>query len=203
VFITQTLPPILLQLHDQPRLILLNKEAEHTRQKAYAAMRAALSSQRYHRLLLTLGDWLENERWHDSKAVECTVFDIAKSMLAKYQKQLKQHGQRLMQAHPEERHATRIAAKKLRYATEFFASLYPEARLRDYLSALTKLLDNLGTLNDIAVTESLIRCLIGEHPKPVLDEALYLFTGWNACNAMHYKQDLERCWNHFSHQKPP
>jgi len=201
VFITQTLPPVLLQLHDQPSLIVLNKKAEHTRQQAYAAVREALSSQRYHRLLLILGDWLENERWHDSNAVECRVFDVAKTMLAKRHKQLKQHGRLLMHAHPEERHATRIAAKKLRYATEFFASLYPEARLREFLPALTKLLDNLGALNDITVTESLIRRLVTEHPKPAYNEALYLFSGWNACNAMHYKQDMERIWNRFASQK--
>ena len=203
VFITQTLPPVLEQLNDHPSLIELNQKAEHARKRAYAEVRKALSSQRYHRLLLTLGDWLENERWHDSNAVECSVFDVAKRMLAKRQKQLKQHGKLLMHAHPEERHTTRIAAKKLRYATEFFASLYSKKRLRDFLPALTKLQENLGVLNDITVTESLIRCLIGEHPKPALSEALYLFTGWNACNAIHYKQDMEHLWSRFANQKPP
>lgn len=203
VFVTQTLPPVLQQLPELPSLILLNKKAERARQQTYAAVRAALSSQRYQRLLLTLGDWLENERWHDSNAVECSVFDVAKRMLAKRHKRLKQHGKRLLHAYPEERHATRIAAKKLRYASEFFASLYPKKSLRDFLPALTKLLDKLGVVNDIAVTESLIRRLIGEHPKPVLNEALHLFTGWNACNALHYKQDMEHLWNQFADQKSP
>ena len=201
VFITQTLPPVLEQLNDHPSLIQLNQKAEHARKRAYAEVRKALSSQRYHRLLVTLGDWLENERWHDSNAVECSVFDVAKRMLAKRHKQLKLHGKLLMHAHPEERHTTRIAAKKLRYATEFFASLYPKKRLRDFLPALTKLQDNLGVLNDITMTESLIRRLIGEHPKPALNETLYLFTGWNACKAMYYKQDLEHLWNQFASQK--
>jgi len=202
VFVTQTLPPLLQQLQDQPGLIVLNEKADQERLQAYAEVREALTSQRYHRLILTIGDWLENERWRETNTVECSVFDIAQTVLEKRHKQLKQHGRRLMQAHPEERHATRIAAKKLRYASEFFASLYPKARLRDFLPALTKLLDNLGILNDITVTEGLIRRLIGGHPKPVLNEVLYLFIGWNACNAMYHKQGMERIWNRFSLQKP-
>ena len=201
VFITQTLPPVLEQLYDHPSLIQLNQKAEHARKRAYAEVRKALSSQRYNRLLLTLGYWLENECWHDSNAVECSVFDIAKTMLKKRQKQLKQHGRRLMDAHPEERHTTRIAAKKLRYATEFFASLYKEGRLREFLSALTQLLDNLGVLNDLTVTENLIHHLTDKYPKSVSNEALYLFTGWNSCKAMFYKQDLEKLWNQFASQK--
>ena len=201
VFITQTIPPVLQQLNNHPSLILLNQKAEHARQQAYVAVRKALASQRYHRLLLTIGYWLANECWHDNNAVECSVFDIAKTMLKKRQKQLKQHGRRLMHAHPEDRHATRIAAKKLRYATEFFASLYKEGKLREFLSALTQLLDNLGALNDITVTENLIHHLTGKYPKSVSNEALYLFTGWNACKAMRYKQDLEHLWNRFASQK--
>ena len=201
VLITQTLPPVLQQLNEHPSLILLNKKAEHVREQAYATVRKALSSQRYHRMLLNLGCWLENERWHDNDALECSVFDVAKTMIKKRQKQLKQQGRRLMHAHPEERHVTRIAAKKLRYATEFFASLYKEVRLREFLSALTQLLDNLGVLNDITVTETLIRQLIGEHPKSVSNQASCFFTGWNACKALHYQQDLEYLWNRFAGQK--
>jgi len=201
VFVTQTLPPVLLQLLDQPSLILLNKRAEHARQQAYVAVRGALSSQRYHRLLLTLGDWLENERWQESKTVECSVFDIAKTTFAKRRKQLKKHGRLLMHAHPEERHATRIAAKKLRYATEFFICLYPKVKTRSFLKTLSKLLNILGKLNDITITEHIIFHLAGEHPETALNEALYLLTGWNSCSAARYKQDLEDVQNHFLYLK--
>lgn len=202
VFATQTLPPMLQQLHANPGLIQLNEKANQTRLQAYVEVRSALVSQRYHRLLLTLGAWLENERWREANAIECSVLDIAQIMLAERHKQLKKHGRRLMHMHPEERHATRIAAKKLRYSAEFFASLYPKAKSLDFLPALAKLLDILGVLNDIAVTENLVRRLIGSHPNHALDESLHLFTGWNACNAMHRAEGMEHIWNRFAHQKP-
>jgi inorganic triphosphatase YgiF len=202
VFATQTLPPVLLQLHTHHGLIQLNEKANQARLQAYVEVRAALASQRYHHLLLSLGAWLENERWREANAIEYNILDIAQAMLAKRHKQLKKHGQRLMHMHPEERHATRIAAKKLRYSAEFFANLYPKAKSLDFLPTLTKLLDILGALNDITVSETLVRRLIGRHPHHALDESLQLCTGWNACNAMLQTQSMERIWNLLARQKP-
>ena len=56
---------------------------------------------------------------------------------------------------PEARHAIRIEIKKLRYAAEFFASLFGDAgrakRRKAALSTLETLQEVLGDLNDIAV----------------------------------------------------
>ena len=203
VFIIQTLPPLLQQLSSQPSLILLNEKAVQAKQKAYVNVREALSSQRYQRMILTLGDWLENERWRETKAIEYGAFDIAQVMLTKRHKQLKQCGERLIHGHPEERHAVRIAAKKLRYSVEFFKGLYPKAKKQDFHKALDKLLSILGKLNDITITEHIIRQLVGEHPEPILYEAQCLLKGWNACNTMRYKQDLEDIWKNFKNLKLP
>jgi triphosphatase len=202
VFITQTLPPVLQQLPAHDGLLKLGERAATACRHAYAEIRAALTSQRYQRLLLNLGAWLENERWRDAGSAECTVLEVAQAMLTKRHKQLRKHGKRLMHAHPEERHETRIAAKKLRYAAEFFTGLFPTASSHDFLRRLAKLLDVLGILNDIAVTENLIHRLIGRQPSRPLDEALHLFTGWNACNAMHRLEGMEQAWDAFAQQKP-
>ena len=58
-----------------------------------------------------------------------------------------------------ERHRLRIRGKKLRYAVEFFADVFPgkkNAKRRNAaLSALKELQDALGALNDIATREKL------------------------------------------------
>lgn len=202
VFVTQTLPPLMQQLQDQPGLILLNEKADYARLQAYAEVREALTSQRYQRLILMLGDWLENERWRENKNTESKLFDVAQAMLKKRYKQLRRHGRRLAHAHPEERHATRIAAKKLRYAAEFFAGLYPAAKSGKFLKTLTGLQDNLGVMNDIVVTEHIIDCLIDEYPQLASGGTQHLFTGWNAYQAILYEQDLGRTWHSFARQKP-
>ena len=60
-----------------------------------------------------------------------------------------------MELDSEERHQVRIEIKKLRYATEFFESLFKgggaKKRKRAALSTLEALQETLGELNDIAV----------------------------------------------------
>lgn len=57
------------------------------------------------------------------------------------------------------RHRYRIKAKRLRYAVDFFAPLYPPQPVRRYAAPLARLQDALGTLNDDAVALSLIAML--------------------------------------------
>ena len=202
VFLEQTLPPMLVQLHDHAGLLHLQKKAQNARGRAYREVRAALGSQRYQRMLLALGAWLENERWRNADTPDPALIDIAHDNLSKRHKQLRRHGKRLMHMHPEERHATRIAAKKLRYAAEFFSSLYPARTTRGLLAPLREVLEILGLLNDVAVTENLIREIIGHSSSRSLDESLHLFSGWNACNASHRLQGLEPAWRRFIRAKP-
>lgn len=202
VFLAQTLPPMLVQLHDHAGLHDLQKRAKNARGKAYREVRDALASQRYQRMLLALGAWLENSRWRTPDSPDPALIDIAHDNLRKRHRQLRRHGKRLMHMHPEERHATRIAAKKLRYSAEFFTSLYPSRTSRGLLASLREVLEILGLLNDIAVTENLIREIIGRNSSRALDESLHLFTGWNACNASHRLQGLEPAWRRFIRAKP-
>jgi triphosphatase len=58
-------------------------------------------------------------------------------------------------SNPEARHALRIAMKRLRYALEFFAPLFPARRLQRYQQSAAGLLDLLGRMNDTTVAEHL------------------------------------------------
>lgn len=202
VFITQTLPVVMTQFENHAGLQQLHNKALTAQTEAYD-LRTVLSSQRYHALLLTLGAWLENERWNDDShnTKHAKALSIAKASLTKYHKQLRQTGKSLSNLSPEERHATRIAAKKLRYASEFFASFYSSAKSKSFIRKLTQLQDQLGVLNDMIITESLLHQLIGSYPKGVLNEALHIFTGWNACNATHGLVVMDKAWRKFISQK--
>lgn len=88
-------------------------------------------------------------------------------MLAKRHGRLHKRGKKLASLDDAERHEVRIAAKKLRYAAEFFAPLFDEAGAQTYLSALEVLQDALA-LNDIAVTAGLVENPPGPDAQPVL-----------------------------------
>lgn len=202
VFLAESLPPAMQQLPQHAGLARLQQLGVQAQTQAYQAARSALRSQRYQRLLLQLSGWLHTRGWRGPDTPVVAVEALARRMLAKRYKGLRRHGKRLMHMRPEQRHATRIVAKKMRYAAEFFASLFPDARENDFLPALSRLLDILGVLNDIAVTEALIRHLIGSRPGRALDEALNVFIGWNAYRGLHRLEGLEPAWNRFAAAKP-
>lgn len=203
VFVTQTTPAIIAQFERHAGLLKLHEKALLAKVEAYKVLRAALLSQRYQCLLLTLAAWLENERWcenaHNFKGVK--VLDLATATLTKRYKKLRCNGKRLSSMHTVERHATRIAAKKLRYAAEFFASLYFSKKSKAFNRSLSQLQDRLGVLNDITTTEKLVHQLIGSHPDRPLDEALHICAGWNACNTINSLAHMDKAWRTYTSHK--
>ena len=198
VFLQATLPPIHQQLA-HPGLEMLEKNARRAQQAAHEAVSAALDSQRYQRLLLRLGIWMEQTP-ADMHAT--TLDEFARTILHKRHRRLRKHGKRWHEMSEEERHAARIAAKKLRYAAEFFASLYPKEQTQPYLRRLARLLDTLGELNDMAVTDRLIVRLMGGRPSRALGEVPLIVKGWNALRTRHRLKKLKAGWNRFSGTRP-
>lgn len=103
---------------------------------------------------------------------------------------------------PEERHAVRIATKKLRYAAEFFTCLYPAKDSRAFMKLLTELQDNLGQINDIDVTERLIKRLAGHKPGSKVKEAIHILEGWNASSTIHNIAKIDITWQKLATIKP-
>lgn len=92
--------------------------------------------------------------------------------------------QRIAAATPsrEHLHALRIRLKRLRYALEFFAPLYASRKaLAAYLRDITRALDELGYLNDLAATDSLL--LSWESEDPRMAAARAFIAGWHARRA--------------------
>lgn len=56
----------------------------------------------------------------------------------------------------------------MRYATEFFASLYPVRKVSPFVDALCALQDCLGQLNDAAVARKALRELAARQPAQAL-----------------------------------
>jgi inorganic triphosphatase YgiF len=131
-------------------------QAEHMREAAAAA----LNSPRYARLILGFHAWLEGAGWRDADAdaerLETPLGKFARSALDRAHRRLLKRGQRLHTGTPETRHRARIAAKKTRYAAEFFQSLYPPKRVRPFVAALSDLQDVLGGMNDAVIADGLL-----------------------------------------------
>jgi CHAD domain-containing protein len=81
--------------------------------------------------------------------------DWIQPILDERHRRLRKRAKRVHRAGPAERHEARVAAKKLRYAVEFFAPLFPGKRADTYVTAISKLQSALGRLNDLEVASKL------------------------------------------------
>jgi triphosphatase len=181
------------------------------------AARDAVSSPRYTALLLALGESFARDdlggltrpqagdtAGPDAAAskLSAPVGDFAASVLDKRHRRLRKRGGDVPDAPAAERHRVRIDAKKLRYAAEFFASLYAPKRVRRYVGALEDLQDILGALNDAAVAERLLQEVAAAEPEPVAPRVEGLVRGWIAATAGHELARYRRAWREFEDAKP-
>ncbi|MGZ8304670.1 MAG: CYTH and CHAD domain-containing protein [Telluria sp.] len=157
-----TLPSLAGSMPAGQGLVDVTQAALDTGHEAQVAAAAAVNSQRYTRLMLMLGRWLYGNGWRPQAAgqgrrkLNAAVDAFARKQLRGAHRKLKNRGRALADGTPEARHRVRIAAKKMRYAGEFFASLYAGKQVKAFISALSELQDELGLLNDATVAEKLL-----------------------------------------------
>jgi triphosphatase len=137
------------------------------REAVYRETSQVIGSRRFRTLLLDVAGWIETGDWlaMPSKTMRKLrnqrVRRFASEEISQRRKKILKLGKHLDGLGPVRRHKLRIAGKKLRYATEFFADLFPgkaEAkRLHNMINSLKDLQDALGTLNDIEGRKALTR----------------------------------------------
>jgi inorganic triphosphatase YgiF len=204
VLVVDTLPPIVAAFPEDQGLGILQTESESLRRRQNLRAREAVTSDRYQRLLLSLGAWLCSRPWRDNREsveVEETISVFAARVLQKRHRRLKKRGKHVAVMAPEERHQVRIAAKKLRYAADFFSSLYSRKRVRRYLNALDGLQEVLGALNDAATARLLLTDLTGATEDAAQQQAKSLVLGWVGGKSQAQLNDLARTWSRFVDQK--
>ncbi len=206
VFVTETLPPLMRAMPGRP-LQSLARDAQWRRDAAHAGMIAAVSSRRLTRLLLEAGQMLLLCPWGQtvdrigSAGQGAPVAALAGSVLDRRQRQLLRRGRHFVRLAPAERHLLRIAAKKQRYATEFFAELYPRKAALAYIQTLAEMQDGLGALNDIAVTGRLLDALRGSRAASRA-WACGVVQGWVKSRAQTKITELKPAWRRMKKAHP-
>ena len=211
VFVAGVFAPVAKQIEDEDRLTALRHQIERQRDEAYARAQAAVGSQRYLGLALLLNSWAEGRGWRDSGSgenpagLQAKASDIAHELLHQIHEQLLATGADFEHLDPEQRHKVRIQLKKLRYATEFFSSLYPKQRVTPYLAAMKTLQDDLGTSNDVDVARKLLKRVLkqaGGKERTRLSYAAGLVVGWHSHVGNGREQELIRAWHRFAARTP-
>ena len=135
-----------------PDLAPLGRRLLTARGQAYDRALSALQSPRYGLLMLETTAWIET-----AVLPHEPVARFAAEALDHLHHQVEKRARTLADQDADTRHHLRIRAKRLRYAAEFFADLFPARRRRvRYLQALERMQDTLGALNDLAVARDRI-----------------------------------------------
>lgn len=181
VVMAEIVQPVAEALPDDQGLAALQARLAARRDEHYRSALAALHAPRFTTLMLTLGAWIEGGDWlSGGDALGEPVEALAGRRLERRDRKLRRRGLRhLATLPPAERHALRIQVKKLRYAADFLAPLYPAKRGRRSIAGLAELQQRLGVLNDVAVAAALLAELASDGPAG-LQRAAGLVEGWHA-----------------------
>lgn len=205
VFLEEGLAPLLAHFPRKRGLTLFRHTAERLRQTHYQTLHQALAQPRYQQLMQGMGEWLERRGWREAldpaqqTALEQAALDFATPLLERNHQRVTKQGERFAALSTEQRHALRIRIKELRYALDFFASLYPTSMVKPYASALAGLQDNLGILNDIAVAHRLLE----EARLTPVSAARQVIDGWYGHRLYSQEQTFAELWRDFTASTRP
>jgi inorganic triphosphatase YgiF len=212
VFATEMLAPVRAERGDDAGLAALEELVAGGRWRAHQAVRDALTSERYGDLAFGLACWVARRGWRQGADVDILlaqrqpVRDFAAAVLRRRHRQVRKRGRRFAELSPYARHELRIAFKKLRYGTEFFASLHPRKETERFRRAAARMQDVLGHLNDVAVAQKLLHDLLdGTEPGSRQRAAAFgagQVVGWYARQSVELEPQAVAAWEEFRAVEP-
>lgn len=181
--------------------------AKAARADAYAAVAQTIVAPHYTESLLTLEGWWESGTWLGAlgKARDEPAIDYARRSLKKLHRRVVKLGEHLDTLSEPELHELRKRAKKLRYAAEFFRSLFPTKAVKAYVRALSEMQDRFGSLNDDVTAKQLLAELEKRNKNmdpAVLARAAGVIAGWCAARLTEDLKQLPQAWAKFADIKP-
>jgi len=190
-------------LPEDKRLKSLLSAAEAKRQAAYAALAEALDGPAW-RAAVTSGLAFTLEKpWRAGAGderlglLDAPPQDFAALILGKRWGSLLEAGAEIETLPAEALHELRLDAKRLRYAAEVFAPVFPKKAARRFQRRLAALQEELGRSNDAAVARSLVQSLARENDE-ARAWAIGVAEGWCLARSMADHDGVLKAWKKLS-----
>jgi len=133
------------------------------RRMTQQALVKELKGTRVKEILSSWGNYLNDPGEPAAKCAELPVIDIARKIIFKRYKRVLNDGLAITRKTPDaEIHRLRIQGKKLRYAIEFFSSLFPKQEIESAIKQLKQLQNYLGDFNDLSVQQEMLQDYISQ-----------------------------------------
>ena len=193
VFIDETLPAIKAAHPDAHEAVSrLRKVALAERQRATRDVLDIFESRRYTRLMLQFERWLATpSEVLDQSAIDRPIADFAVGVLEKSRRDFLIDTRPLSRMIGEDLHSLRKRGKKARYASEFFAGLWPESSTRPILKQMEHIQNSLGIINDAVVARQLV---VLTRPGLLDAETVWLVQDWSATRVRDCIRQTQRHW---------
>ncbi|WBV42110.1 CHAD domain-containing protein [Pseudoroseomonas cervicalis] len=189
-------------LGTEPRWTRLLRRAEERRLAAYAGLAALLRGPEFRALIWRA---MREALLPSAAAAPATPLRAAaRAILARRRRKLMKRGAAIATLSDEALHALRLEAKRLRYAAELFAPLWPGKASRRYIKRLSALQEALGLSNDGVTARALMRAL-GEREAALQAApawAVGLAEGWALAASRGMRQAALESWRRFARQEP-
>jgi triphosphatase len=204
VFVTETAAKVGAAFPAEPKLHGLLAAAERRRHACHAELRAYLQGTEFRRLGIELACLAGGQAWQatlgeaEKNELATPLNDFAGTVLGRRLERLAQLDDDIETLEPAALHAIRIRAKRLRYAAEIFAPLYPGKPTKRFIRRLATLQDRLGALNDGAVAET----LLGELGSNRLAFASGVVLGFVGAHGGRTRERIARAWHKFHRLAP-
>lgn len=214
VLIARVVKPVRQRRSGRDDIPKLSQQFAGQRVAALAHAREAIASERYRLLKIEIAAWLETGQWAAAQddlvrdRGELPIEIFAAEQLSLRRRKLRKRAKSFAELDAGRRHKLRIQAKKLRYATDFFGSLFSgkqaSKRRTKFLAALETVQDCLGDLNDIAVHEGMISAA-GMRHRPISRKRAFaagLLTGLEDARVDTVMAAAEEALSRFGKSKP-
>ncbi|QQO18106.1 CHAD domain-containing protein [Bradyrhizobium diazoefficiens] len=208
VFQLETLPMIASACPAVAGFDTLGRAAARRQSEAYRKAHRALGDRRCAVFLIGLGGWIETRGWRNDVAAEDLgqlaepAVNFAERILSEQHAKVLKRGRRFKSLSAEQVHRVRLAAKRLRYLSEFLLPLFADRKsAKRYSRRLAGLQEELGAFNDMAVTASLLDELGGEAPDSAIAAAA--IAGWQARASVGVQPALQSTWRDFAAARVP
>jgi len=179
---------------------LLLAAVEEHRRNAYNGARALIDARETTLFVLSVQSLIARRTWRsvlsgaESQQLALPAREFARATLAQLYSRARKRGRDLPDVSDEERHKLRITLKKLRYATEFFGSLFERrGRVKSFQARIAELQDLLGAHNDMVTARKFLNELTVEHG-PAIDGPSCFILGWHARGLPIADGQLHRSW---------
>ena len=183
VFVSELMAPAPAHIAGASEFQRLARAIQRRRLIAHKAALEAITSDRYNASVEATRKWFDRGEWRrfdEGAALKRPIAELAPVLLERRFRRVKKRARNFASQSQTQRHALRIAIKKLRYAADPLASIFASKKSDSFVRQLKRLQDDLGLMNDLSVARGIVASMVDQHAPVIgIGNAAHRLFAWH------------------------